>query len=1163
MCFAMPSEPHIVFIVDFEYFYILICINAQIIQKHTNMKFKHYILLLGALLMALTSCENNLQEIGDPELSLSRTSIEFPAEGGTETIYLTSNISWKLKDYDDYRDWLTISPSKGEGSDEEIPITITALPNEGVDRSQVTITFYGNVIASDKLKISQAGSLGDGLEEISVVDFIEKADTVTRYKLTGKISGYNSSYVSFDLVDETGSVYVYSVSEASKAEYADVLATGGIVTISAVYYWYEHATDPSKSKVEIMKADIISYEAPDSINPETLEVTTVADFLEKADIFTTCKLEGRVVNYNDSYVSFDLKDETGSVYVYSLDNASKEEYGENLKNGDYVTILAVYYWYENASDPSKSKPEIMSARIVEYEPLDLLNIEEITIGEFLEKADEFTPYKLTGKVSGFYSGTNSSGKYYIGFNLVDSTGSITIYSLDTESMEEYGDVIEDGATMTLVGTYYWFENSTDSSKSKAEISGASIISYEAPEPIDPDALETLSVKEFIEKADAVTPYKLSGKVSGFYTGTNNSGKDYMGFNLVDSTGSITVYSFTDATFNEYVSKLVDGALITLYGYYQFYEKDSKHEVVNATIIAFEKPMAIDPSTLETISVSDFIAKADAINPNKLTGTVSGFYTGTNNSGKTYMGFDLVDASGKIAVYSFDNATFEEYFTKLADGGKVTLYGYYQLYEKDGSSKHEVVNATIVEYEAPTPIDPSTIETISVAEFLNRADATKTYRLTGTISGYNAQYCSFDLVQDGAKIYVHSCDAASKATYGSVLANGDTVTLTGKYYWFEHASDPSKSKAEINPATIESRIPGDDGGGTVDPDRPAAGSEVTVAKFLAMKDTNNEYQLTGTISKLGANYKDFTLTDATGSIYVYSLDSASKTKYGDVLLEGKTITIKGKYVEYNGEAEIKNAVIVSYEGGEGVKPIDPSDYIQITCAEFNALSEGDKNVYILTGTVTQIDNNTNGNLYINDGTATTYIFGILTASGNTGQFQSFDVKIGDTLTVFGKFTFYDGAAEMKSATFVSREKGPDHDKVVALAHSLVSGIAWTKVSKAYDNKDSGTSKQSAVVNGVAVDNLLKLSNSSTGGVAKLTIPEGVTKIGFYAAAWAGGATLTVGGTKLSIPANGGCNGNAPYNLEFTDDTNWFEVDVTPGTVDISADKRLVLIGINAL
>ncbi len=104
----------------------------------------------------------------------------------------------------------------------------------------------------------------------------------------------------------------------------------------------------------------------------------------------------------------------------------------------------------------------------------------------------------------------------------------------------------------------------------------------------------------------------------------------------------------------------------------------------------------------------------------------------------------------------------------------------------------------------------------------------------------------------------------------------------------------------------------------EPDQPSEFDEITVAKFLELKDVDTEYTLTGKITSVAnTTYGNFDLTDATGTVYVYGLltpEGASQKQWAAAgLKQGDVITVKGKYNVYNDSPQIKNAVYVSHKG----------------------------------------------------------------------------------------------------------------------------------------------------------------------------------------------------------------------------------------------------------
>lgn len=128
-------------------------------------------------------------------------------------------------------------------------IYATAKPNEGAARS-ATITFsaegYDSVEVTVKQEAGENAGEDDGDDTITVADFLDKADTSTEYKLTGKITNVaNTTYGNFDLTDATGTVYVYGLltpTGASQQQWAAAgLKQGDIITIKGKYNVYNNS----------------------------------------------------------------------------------------------------------------------------------------------------------------------------------------------------------------------------------------------------------------------------------------------------------------------------------------------------------------------------------------------------------------------------------------------------------------------------------------------------------------------------------------------------------------------------------------------------------------------------------------------------------------------------------------------------------------------------------------------------------------------------------------------------------------------------------------------------------------------------------------------------------------------------------------------------------
>ena len=98
----------------------------------------------------------------------------------------------------------------------------------------------------------------------------------------------------------------------------------------------------------------------------------------------------------------------------------------------------------------------------------------------------------------------------------------------------------------------------------------------------------------------------------------------------------------------------------------------------------------------------------------------------------------------------------------------------------------------------------------------------------------------------------------------------------------------------------------------------------------------------------------------------------------------------------------------------------------TVREFLRMSKKDTTLCRLHGVVDRIRNNVNGNLYLTDGTGEVLIYGVRDGSGQGRRFPELDVRAGDTLTLVGHRSVYDGkVVEMQQALLVSKADGPDH------------------------------------------------------------------------------------------------------------------------------------------
>lgn len=385
------------------------------------MKIKNLFTLAVASFTIATACQKE-PDLGPEEISISpaETTYEFPEKGGTYTIELTATVDWTIQGYDKKNTpWLSIEPSSGKASASVQTITITALANDGANR-KADLVFYGNIMNQAPLTITQPGPDGDA-SSLTVAEFIEKADTENKYMLTGVAGDIatNEKYWGFSLKDDTGTISCPFIGE-NVEEFKNMnIHTGDTISIIGTYEFYTE-----KSEHQLSDGVIDSHK---QVNIESIKTVTVQEFLTAKDLFTMYRMTGTVTgNINATFASFDLQDETGTVYVYRVNNVS--EYGSKLKSGDKVTLRGAYTEYNG-------KDEVVDCTIESHEtgqggnePVDEPeSAEKITISDFLAKpVSETDWYELTGTIINIESTT------YGNFTMSDETGTVYVYGLVKE-----------------------------------------------------------------------------------------------------------------------------------------------------------------------------------------------------------------------------------------------------------------------------------------------------------------------------------------------------------------------------------------------------------------------------------------------------------------------------------------------------------------------------------------------------------------------------------------------------------------------------------------------------------------------------------------------------------------------------------------------------------
>ena len=227
--------------------------------------------------------------------------------------------------------------------------------------------------------------------------------------------------------------------------------------------------------------------------------------------------------------------------------------------------------------------------------------------------------------------------------------------------------------------------------------------------------------------------------------------------------------------------------------------------------------------------------------------------------------------------------------------------------------------------------------------------------------------------------------------------------------------------------------------------PAADSVLTIEQALALgalytKDnyTENKYYITGTIVDVtSTTYGNMNIEDENGNkILVYGVYSADGSVRYDAMetkpVAGDTITVYG-IIGYYTAPQMKNGYMTEHIPAECDHVDANGDYIcdndgcgvvvppeadtTLTYEEATKLGllTTTTGKYYMTGIVTEIVNTQYGNLYIKDENGNTfYIYGLYSADGET-RYDAMEQApaVGDTITVYGIITSYNGSAQMKN------------------------------------------------------------------------------------------------------------------------------------------------------
>ena len=189
-------------------------------------------------------------------------------------------------------------------------------------------------------------------------------------------------------------------------------------------------------------------------------------------------------------------------------------------------------------------------------------------------------------------------------------------------------------------------------------------------------------------------------------------------------------------------------------------------------------------------------------------------------------------------------------------------------------------------------------------------------------------------------------------------------------------------------------------------------ECSIAEFNDAEVGSTQYRVTGVITKVArADYGNYYIRDWSGETYVYGTGSKGDFEAGGWKV-GDIVTVVGKRDEYKGTIEMTGSTIEN-----------TISVTEISIADFLAKPDSKTDYYMVTGTISNIANDTYGNLYLSDGTNELYVYGCYPGYGATGDnrkgfLAEAGIQVGDKLTMIGYKDTYKGTIELCGGIYFS-------------------------------------------------------------------------------------------------------------------------------------------------
>lgn len=470
---------------------------------------KNYIFMALAVVMALfTGCTDNDEAVLGG-LKVSQSYVTLPIGGGSTSIKIESKSEWIITG-NDKAEWLKISATQGTQGETEI----TFSAEEAVDGRSVEL----KLSSADEVQYLNIMQGLPVISEATCAEVIAGPDK-KNYKVTGVVANIaNTVYGNWDLVDETGKIYIYGTLDAKGGtkNFASLgLEEGDEVTVQGPKTTY--GTTVELVDVTVLKINKSLIKVDSVYN----EVLPVEGGIFEAYLIT--KGQGVSVEIPEdakewlSIASIDQKGNDVCVKFRAAENSG----------GDRSTTIR-FRTTDGKKDYTSETDLSQKGAII-----------DATVAEFLAAEPGKTQYRVSGVV------TKIANTKYGNINIKDFSGEVYIYG--TTNFADYD--LKEGDIVTLVGP-------RDEYKGDPQMKNAVIEELKS--------VKAATVAEFLAAEESKEQYyQITGAIS------NIKNTLYGNFDIVDETGNVYVYGLLTGWNGESKQfeslELAEGDKITILG----------------------------------------------------------------------------------------------------------------------------------------------------------------------------------------------------------------------------------------------------------------------------------------------------------------------------------------------------------------------------------------------------------------------------------------------------------------------------------------------------------------------------------------------------------------------------------------------------------------------